>query len=148
MFQQSLLGLFFMDTAKTGTLLVNTVAENKNKYTNRDYSKALLAQNIQKQFGRPSTRAFIRIVDNKLLPNCPITCNDVIAAKHIFGPDVGSLKGKTVHRALERVNARMMNLPLVIMERYHDILLEGDIMFVNKIPFFMTISRNIQFGTS
>jgi hypothetical protein len=42
-FQQSPRGLFYMGTAKTGTLLVNTVAENKNKYTNRDYSKALLA---------------------------------------------------------------------------------------------------------
>jgi hypothetical protein len=87
-------------------------------------------------------------VDNKLLPNCPITRDDIIAAEHIFGPDVGSLKGKTVHRAPERVNARMMNLPLVIMECYRNIVLGGDIMFVNKIPFFMTISRNIQFGTS
>jgi hypothetical protein len=146
-FQQSPRGLFYMDTTQTGTLLVNTVAENKNKYTNRDYSKALLARNIQKRIGRPSTRAFIRIVDNKLLPNCPITCDDIIAAEHIFGPDVGSLKGKTVHRAPERVNARMMNLPLVIMERYRDVVLGGDIMFVNKIPFFMTISRNIRFGT-
>ena len=72
-FQQSERGLFYMDMAATGTLLVNTVAENKSKYTNHDYLRAELARQIQKRIGRPSTRAFIKIVENKLLPNCPIT---------------------------------------------------------------------------
>lgn len=66
-------GLFYMDTDKTGTLLVNTVAQNKASYTNRDYSRALLARQIQKTIGRPSTRDFINIVDNKLLPNADQT---------------------------------------------------------------------------
>jgi hypothetical protein len=42
----------------------------------------------------------------------------------------------------------MINLPHVLMSRYRDVVLGGDIMFVNKIPFFMSISRNIRFGTS
>ena len=33
------------------------------------------------------------------------------------------------------------------MSRYHNIILAGDIMFVNKIEFFMTVSRYIKFGT-
>jgi hypothetical protein len=139
-FQQSPRGLFYMDTATTGTLLVNTVAENKTSYTNRDYLKAVLAREIQKKIGRPSTRAFIKIVDNKLLPNCPITREDILAAEHIFGPDVGSLKGKTVHCAPGQVNVQLHNIPPVIMSRYREIALGGDIMFVNKIPFFMRIS--------
>jgi hypothetical protein len=32
------------------------------------------------------------------------------------------------------------------MSRYRDATMAGDIMFVNKIPFFMTISRDIKFG--
>ena len=147
-FQQSNRGLFYMDSAETGTLLVSTVAENKSKYTNRDYSRAVLAREIQKRIGRPSTKAFIKIVDNRLLPNCPITRDDILAAEHIFGPDVGSLKGKTVHRPSERVEARVNNIPMVIMERYREVVLGVDIMFVNRIPFMMTISRNIRFATS
>ncbi len=34
------------------------------------------------------------------------------------------------------------------MSQYRNVTLAGDIMFVNKIPFFMTISRNIKFGTA
>jgi hypothetical protein len=101
-FQQLPRGLFYMDTATTGTLLVNTVAENKTSYTNCDYLKAVLAREIQKKIGQPSTRASIKIVDNKLLPNCTITREDILAAKHIF---VGLLKGKTVHPTPKQVNA-------------------------------------------
>jgi hypothetical protein len=38
-------------------------------------------------------------------------------------------------------------VPREIMERHRDVTLCVDIMFVNQIPFFITISRNIKFGT-
>ena len=34
------------------------------------------------------------------------------------------------------------------MSRYQKVVLAGDIMFVNKLPFFMTISRHIKFSTA
>ena len=37
-FQESERGLYYMDTAATGTLLVSTVDDNKSNYTTRDYS--------------------------------------------------------------------------------------------------------------
>jgi hypothetical protein len=36
-------GLYYMDTALHDTVLVNKVAENKSKYTNRDYVRAVTA---------------------------------------------------------------------------------------------------------
>jgi hypothetical protein len=42
-FQESRPGLYFMNTTTTSTALVNTVDNNKTRYTNRDYSRALLA---------------------------------------------------------------------------------------------------------
>jgi hypothetical protein len=39
------------------------------------------------------------------------------------------------------------NLPIEIMNHYWNVNLCGDIIFVNKIPFFVTISRHIHFGT-
>jgi Zinc knuckle len=101
-FQASDNGLFYLDTNnKTcqmppATVLVNTVADNKVNYTNDDYVKAARAQELQINIGRPSTKQFIRIVTANQLPNCPVTRADILAAEHIFGPDVGSLMGKTV----------------------------------------------------
>eukprot|EP00978_Attheya_sp_CCMP212_P049050 scaffold608902_cov208-Attheya_sp.AAC.1 len=78
--------------SETENLFVNTVEDNKAKFTSRDYSQAVLARKIQKTIGRPSTRTFIDIVKNNLLKNCPITTRDIEIAEEIFGPDVGILK--------------------------------------------------------
>ena len=71
--------------------LINTIADNKSKYTNRDYWRAVLARKLQKTIGWQTTRTLIRIIKNKEISNCPITVKDVIAAEDIFGPDVGAL---------------------------------------------------------
>ena len=146
-FTESECGLYYMDTLTTGTLLVNTVADNRSKYTNRDYSRAIAARQLQQIMGRPSTRNFLHLVENNLLPNCPITRRDILAAEDIFGPDVGSLKGKTVCRTTPRVELHLVDIPPDIMSQYNNITLCGDIMFVNRIPFFVTISRHIKFST-
>ena len=50
-FKASLGGLYFLDTKCTLTVLVNTVANNKAKYTNQDYLKALAARQLQIKIG-------------------------------------------------------------------------------------------------
>ena len=147
-FIQSAPGLYYMDIGQQGITLVNTVANNKTKYTSSDYSRASLARKIQINIGRPSTKDFIRIIEHGLLPNCPINRDDVKAAEDIFGPDAGSLKGKTVRHSPEGVRPNLMQIPMQIMDRYRDVTLCGDIMFINRIPFLRTISRNIRFGTA
>ena len=147
-FQQSKRGLYYMDTATTGITLVNTVEDNKSNFSNIDYSRALLARKVQKMIGRPSNRTFLKIIDNKLLPNCPVTRRDIAIATAIFGPDIGSLKGKTVRQGGTHVEATLTDIPASIMTHYRDLVVCGDIMFVNKIPFMMTISRHLKFGTA
>ena len=83
-------------TGTNGTVLVTPVAYNASNISNADYDQAVLAQKIQKIIGRPTTRTFIYTIENNLLPNCPVNCRDVLRAEQIFGPDIGSLKGKTV----------------------------------------------------
>jgi hypothetical protein len=140
-------GLFYFDTTEDGgTMLVNTVAQNKTKYTNIDYSRASLARKIQMTIGRPSTSDFLHIIKNNLLPNCPITSRDILAADDIFGPDIGSIKGKTTRSTPSRVRPGMIDIPADIISHYRDITICADVMFVNKIPFLVTISRSIKFG--
>jgi hypothetical protein len=92
-------------------------------------------------------RSYLNIVEKNLLKDCPVVRADVLAAEDIFGPNLGSLKGKTVRRSGERVRPEYEQIPTSIMERYRDVTLCVDIMFVNKIPFLVTISRHIKFGT-
>jgi hypothetical protein len=152
-FKQSDNGLFYMDAKELieeeedGTVLVNTVDENKKKYTNAAYKQAALARKLQNVIGRPSARAFLNIVDKNLLKDCPIVREDVLAAEDIFGPNLGSLKGKTVRQTGERVRAEYDEIPKGIMERYRDVTICVDLMYINKVPFLVTISRHLKFGT-
>ena len=145
-----------MDTSLTpqpvsganGTVLVTTVADNANSFSNADYAQAVLAQKIQKIIGRPTTRAFIHFIENNLLPNCPVNRRDVLRAEQIFGPDIGALKGKTVRRQPPRVEVEEVPLPPTIQQHYQEVTLACDIMYVNKIPFLMSVSRHLRFGTA
>ena len=133
---------------ETGMALVTTVANNASIYTHADYSHALLARKTQQIIGRPSMRDYIRYVENNLIPNFPVTRRDIVAAEHIFGPDIGSLKGKTTRRRPIVVGLYDDTpIPPGVMEQYHDIILVVDVLYVNKLHFIATISRYIRFGT-
>ena len=80
------------------------------------------------------------------LQNCPVTKEDVWAADDIFGPNLGSLKGKTVLRPNKHVQAGSSAVPRSILEIHRDVVLSVDIMFMNKIPFLVTSSHNIRFS--
>ena len=136
-FKQSTGGIYYMDINENrdGIALLNTVEDNKTKDTKRDYSRALLSRNIQKIIGRPSTRDFMKIIENKLLLNCPITWRDIIIAENISGPDIGSLKGKTARHAPTPLDPSLVDIPPHIMNHYREVVLGGDIMFVNRLHF-------------
>jgi hypothetical protein len=89
-------GLYYPVTSirEASTLLVNTVDDNKSKYTNLDYSRAILAQKTQLMIGRPSTCSFISIFKKNLLPNCPVRRRNIAIAEDIFGPGLGFLRRK------------------------------------------------------
>ena len=113
---------------------------NANSFSNADYAQAILACKIQKIVWKPTTQAFIYFIENNLLPNCPVNRRDVLRAEQIFGPDIGSLKGKTVRWQPPRVEVTEVSLPPTIQQHYQDVTLACDIMYVNKIPFLMSLS--------
>ena len=134
-------------------MLFNTVGivqldNNHYRYSSRDYSKATLARKIQRTIGRPSTRQFISIVNENLLPNCPIDQNDILAAENIFGPDIGALKGKTTRKKPKSVSIKRSNISPDLLLQYKDVTVAVDIMFVNKVPYLMSTSRYIRFVTA
>lgn len=157
-FNESERGLYYLDTSNhpahtdggelDNTVLINTVADNRSNYTNRAYSRASLPRKIQQIVGRPSTKEYIQIVERNLLPNCPITRDDIMTAEKIFGPDIGILKGKTVRKGAPHVEVTNITVPSELMSQYRDVIVGADIMIINKLPFFVTMSRNIKFSTA
>lgn len=135
-------------TANHTVLAITAVESNKSRYTYSDYVRAKLARKIQVLIGRPELKDFLCYIDGKHLPNCPITRQDTINSNAIFGRDLGAIKGKTTRCQFKGVLATVANIiPKTIMQQYRDITLCIDIMFVNCIPFFASISQHLQFIT-
>jgi hypothetical protein len=77
-----------------------------------------------------------------------VTRQDILNAEHIFGPDTGSLKGNTVRKSSDQVRSvNLVPIPATIMTHYRKVVLCVDVMKVNNMPFLVTISRAIKFGT-
>ena len=71
----------------------------------------------------------------------------MIFANKLFGPDVSALKGKTTRRGPPIVDSPMAVDTTSILEHYGEVTLCVDLMYVNKVPLLVTLSRNIKFGT-
>ena len=81
------------------------------------------------------------------LKGCPLTKADIQAAEDIYGPNLGALKGKTVDRPNPHIPAGVDHVPTAIMDIHHSVTLAIDVMFINKVAFLITTSRNLKFGT-
>ena len=80
---------------KNSVLDVATVSDRKKKYTIRQIQQAELAREYQRKLGYRSPGQLIKMISHGKLDNGKIVAQDVLRAIDIFGPDLGSLKGKT-----------------------------------------------------
>jgi hypothetical protein len=91
----------------------------------------------------------MNLINKNLLPNCPLTRADILAAEDILGPNLGSLKGETARRGNDHSRAECSDTPINIIDRQHkEIMIAAKIMFVNNMHFVMITSRHIKSGTS
>ena len=148
-------GLFVYDTTSTSTLKQNhlflqTVAENKKKFSDDEITKAELARRLYITLGRPSFRSFRWMLLHKKIKNTDILPKDADNAEKIFGPDIGSLRGKTVRRRPKRVTIPTYSpngIPDDALHAIQQIILSSDIFYVDQLKFLVTLSRNVHFAT-
>ena len=76
--------------------MVATLAENRGNYLHRDFEKAKKARKLCHAIRARSAKNFKMTLQSNQIWNCPVTEKDIDLAEKIFGPDVASLKGKSV----------------------------------------------------
>ena len=135
--------------AGEGTILLNTVDHSKSKYSKHDYTRALLVRKLKYKIALPRHRHLVKIVEDKVkMLNCLLNRDDVRGAEDIWGGDLGCLKGNTPRQKMPHIIGGIFPHPITILERYKNLTLAGDIMFINGIRFINTISRHIKFMTA
>ena len=79
------------------------------------------------------------------IQNCAVMVKDVKIAERIFGPDMLSLKGKSMRRKPKPVRKDLVEIPAEMTEKHHDIELCMDTMYVTECGMLTAINRSIRF---
>ena len=89
---------------------------------------------------------FMWILRTNGIKDCPVTVRDAEVALKVWGPNIAALKGKTTRKAAKSVKVEdIVEIPKEMIAMHKNVTLGIDIFFVNKIPFFVTLSRDICF---
>ena len=107
--------------------------------TDREVKKSSLARKSQVRLGTPTEANFIDMVSKGNLANFPVTPVDISNARHMFGPDLPGVKINTMRLKRDRLKVE----DITINSDYHrfvSVTLTYDVMFVNGMPFLVTLS--------
>jgi hypothetical protein len=88
------------------------------------------------------------MVSSNLIPNCPNARQDISNVHQIFGPDLASVRGKTVRRAPAPVVGDYMAVSRELVEANAAVTLAADMFSVDGTAFLMSVLRRIKFVTA
>jgi hypothetical protein len=139
-------GLHYYDPTKENHLtFVNTVLENKTGFTKRQIKCAEIARNLYKTLSYPSMNDFKWVIRSNQIKDCPLTIQDIDVATNIWGKNIAAPKGKTTRSKTHPVARDYVKVSKELLKLHKEVFLTTDIFLVNKIPFFLTLSRKIFF---
>jgi hypothetical protein len=124
-------------------MMINTVLGNLEGYTRHEMDKAQQARRLQRMIGNPIERELVGMVHEKLTANCPVTMQEVHNANRIFGSDLANLRGKTTRKQPEHIRVDYVEIPQNLINMHKYVTLVADVMFVNGLPFLVTLARGI-----
>ena len=117
-------------------------------HTPREIKRAKLARDLLAALGTPSIADLKKAISMNAISNLPVRVNDIDLAEKIFGPDVGTLKGKTTRTPPLPMVTDQIEMPPELYEDRPDWELCMDLMFVNGMPFMTSITRNLYYRTA
>jgi hypothetical protein len=85
------------------------------------------------------------VIRSNQIKYCPVTIQDINVATKICGKNIATLKGNTTRSKTHPVIRDYVKVPKELLKFYKEVFMTTDIFFVNKIPFFLTLSRHICF---
>ena len=65
-----------------------------------------------------------------------------------IGPNLAGIRGRMVWRPPDSVTTNYVQIPRVILKRHQLVMLAVDVMFVNGVPFLVSVARGLNLVTT
>ena len=127
-----------------GYSFVQSVASNKKFLTKNEINDADRALYYQELLGWPSMTAFRDYVKNNMVINCDVTTDDIARSEQLYGKAVPEIKGK-LKRLAPISHANITRVPLPTPLKGRSLHLFIDVIYVNKIAFFVSKTKDVNF---
>ena len=147
LFRQSATGLYFHDMSNHKFVLINTVKESREGFTQIQYKGAKQVQWAMAMVVSSYEKEFNNTVCVSVIPNFPVTLEDIKSSHTIFVPDVPSLKVKIARQQTKPVMYNYVNISHKMLYMHHMVSVVADVKFFNGEGFLVIISMNIKFTT-
>jgi hypothetical protein len=138
-------GLHYFNPRDSECIFVNTVSKNKAGFTKRQIKEVEVAQSLYSKLNDPSWKDFKWIIRSNQIKDCPVTVNHIDTALKIWFKNVAALKGKTTWMIPDLVARDFVKVPVELLKLHKEVYVTANRFFVNKIPFFLTLSHKICF---
>ena len=93
----------------------------------------------------PTVKTLKRAILTNQIQNCPVTDKDCDIAIQIYGKDIASLKGKSTRSKATPAVDDVVAIPKRLLYLHKNVHLFLDIMYVNGLPFLMSISKHLYY---
>ena len=117
-------------------------------FTRCEVKEAHAAREAQGMVGHPTDRDFLGMVHANYIMNFPVTESAVKNANLIFGPDLAGVRERTVRRPPEALRMDFVHIPRIFLDWHRVVVLTADIMFVNGVPFLVSLARGLNLLTA
>ena len=115
------------------------------RYSKRDVKKAIEARRLHGTLHFPSKQTFDWMIRGNQINNCKATPDHAEIAHDIWGESEDYIKGSRVWSKSNHVDGFKLKVPTEYLKLGKEVYLTCDLFFVNKINFFITLSRKIDF---
>jgi hypothetical protein len=129
-------------------LFVQTVRGNLKGYTQHEVEEAHATCEARAMLGHLMNKDFLGMVRSGMIANCPVSLTAVLNANCIFGPDLAGVWGHMVRRPPKFGTMNHVQIPRALLEHHQRVTLAVDVMFVNRVPFLVSVSRGLNLVTA
>ena len=117
----------------------------KEGFSECQYKRALVERKLYHMVGVPTLRNLKMMIRQNIIQIFPVKIKYIEKEEKIFGPDVSTLKGRTMRQRPKLVVGGFIVIPRELVENNQVLILCMDIMFINQQALFTIICKDLRF---